>query len=98
MIADFTWALAMGRSYSIPRRPPPRITNGASESFWRPMISAPICFRGWTIRCMGRSRREPSPVITETKDWEASTPESSLMDVPLFPASRMSEGSSSSGP
>lgn len=98
MIADFTCALAIGRSYSIPLSPPPLTTNGAKESFCRPMIWAPICFSGSTIRCIGRLRREPSPVITETNGWEARMPESRRIDVPLFPASKMSEGSVSWAP
>ena len=95
---DFTCALATGISYSMERRFPPRIANGASVLPLRPMIDAPICCNGCTMRPMGRERREPSPVSTDRNPWLDSKPDSKRIDVPLLPASSMSLGSWRFGP
>ena len=58
-----------------------------------------ILYRSGTRRVLQQPRRHTdNPVIAETKAWEARTPESSRMDVPLFPASKISDGSSSWDP
>ena len=47
---------------------------------------------------LGRERSEPSPVRTEVNSWDARSPHSNRIDVPLLPASKMSRGSSRSEP
>ena len=95
---DFTWALATGMSYSMGRRFPPRIASGARVSPWRPMMEAPICCSGWTMRPMGRVRNDASPVSTDRNSWPANSPDNNRIEVPLLPASSMSVGSCSCGP
>ena len=95
---DLTCALATGKSYSMPFSDPPLTVSGARVSRCRPRTVAPICCRGWTTRPMGRLLRESSPEITDVNDCPASIPDSNRMEVPLFPASRISLGSSRSQP
>ena len=80
------------------RRLPPRMASGARVFPLRPMMDAPICCSGWTMRPIGRERKEPSPLSTARKSWLASRPDSSRMEVPLLPASSRSAGSSRLGP
>ena len=95
---DLTCALATGISYSMERRLPPRMASGARVFPLRPMMDAPICCKGCTMRPMGRERNDPSPDSTDRKSWLASKPERSRMEVPLLPASSRSAGSSKFGP
>ena len=98
MMQDLTCALATGKSYSMPFSDPPLTVSGARVSRCRPRTVAPISCRGWTTRPMGRLLRESSPEITDVNDCPASIPDNSRMEVPLFPASRISLGSSRSQP
>ena len=82
----------------MPRSPPPRMTSGAREPSCRPVTWAPIRCNGSTMRRIGRERSEASPVSTDRNGCAASSPESNRIEVPLLPASRMSDGSSSVGP
>ena len=70
-IDDFSWALATGIVYVMPRRLPPLIASGANESWDRPITDAPISVRGWTMRFIGLVRRERSPVMMLKKGWAA---------------------------
>ena len=61
---DLSWALATGSRYSIPVKFPPANTSGASVSFHRPLITAPIWRSGSTILPIGLEFSELSPVRT----------------------------------
>ena len=91
--ADLTWALATGRVYSMPCNPPPRISKGGNRSPSLPKISAPMRRNGSITRRMGRWTSEASPVSTERKGREASTPDIIRMVVPLFRTSSTCSGS-----
>ena len=69
------------------------MVRGAREPPPRPITSAPMRRRGWTIRAIGLERRERSPFTTETKGVEASSPMMNRIVVPLLPAFSTSFGS-----
>ena len=83
----FTWALATGKRYSIPRRPPPSMVSGARSEPSRPDTLAPMRARGSRTRSMGRRRIEASPSSTDRKGSPASSPASSRIPVPELPTS-----------
>ena len=83
----FTWALATGKRYSIPRRPPPSMVSGARPEPSRPDTLAPMRARGSRTRSMGRRRIEASPSSTDRKGSPASSPASSRIPVPELPTS-----------
>ena len=90
---DLSWALATGRRYSIPVKFPPENTSGASVSFRRPLIAAPIWLRGSTTLPIGLELSELSPVRTAIMSRPPRTPDISRIVVPLLPASRITPGS-----
>ena len=72
----------------------PRTAKGAREFSPRPQISAPICFKGWITRDMGRALREVSPVtVKNLSEWDANNPNINRRVVPEFPAFNTSTGS-----
>ena len=77
----------------MPVSVPPMKLSGASVSSFAPVISAPICFSGFTILPIGRDRSEASPVIVARNCRPARIPDISRIVVPLFPASNSVEGS-----
>ena len=92
-IADFTCADATGSLYSIALAlRVPLIASGRRPPS-RPRNCAPICDRGSITRFIGRLISELSPVKIALSSCEAQMPSSRRVDVPLFPISRISEGS-----
>ncbi len=85
--ADFTWALATGERWWMPRSGPPCIVSGARLSPSRPRMSAPISRRGRITRPIGRLRSDSSPVIIEKKGRPARSPASNRIVVPELRAS-----------
>ena len=77
----------------MPVRSPPANTRGASVSFCRPLMIAPICRSGSTILPIGLELSELSPVRTANMSRPPRTPDISRIVVPLLPASRMTAGS-----
>ncbi len=71
--ADFTWALATGIRYSMPRSrcPPPMSTGGVP---WCVRTSAPISRSGPATRSIGRFMSDASPISCESKDCADSRP------------------------
>jgi hypothetical protein len=61
------------------------MTSGAQPSFDE--MLAPIICRGSMIRCIGRERRESSPVKVEVKSCPAKIPATKRIVVPLLPQS-----------
>ena len=93
-MADLTCAEATGVSMRWPPAiAPPSITSGGSVPSARALTRAPRARSGWTMRPIGRPRREPSPVSTERNGNPASRPLSSRIVVPEFPQSSTSEAS-----
>ena len=82
----FTWALATGDAYSIPRRPSvPWIFKGAVPSC--ASIRAPMASRGVRIRRIGRLFSDASPVKVTAIGEVATNPMIKRTPVPEFPQS-----------
>ena len=92
-MADFTWALAIGDSYSIGFNLVPLIQRGANFPSSLPQIFAPIKPRGETTLFIGLFRRYLSPLITEINSCPLSRPVKSRIVVPELPALIMFSGS-----
>ena len=81
-MADLTWALATGVSYSMPCRPGPPPTRSGGQ-----LARAPIRARGSTTLSIGRRLREASPPSSLSNGWAASRPASRRIVVPELPQS-----------
>ena len=84
-IALFTWALATGVSYLIPRSDPPWTRRGAVCSGPSATIVAPICRSGVMTRSIGRLESDESPTRRLSNFWPASKPAISRIVVAEFP-------------
>ena len=67
--------------------------RGAKLESSRPSIIAPISRKGCVTLFIGRERRYLSPVNTKCPFAELKSPQKSLIPVPEFPQSRISNGS-----
>ncbi len=85
--APFTWALATGGSYSMPRRWPPWMVRGGRQPPGRQSTAAPMRRSGSATRSMGRCDTESSPTSTVSHGKAAQNPDSRRMVVPELPTS-----------
>ena len=93
MRQDFTCAEATLRWWAVPWRLPPRMAMGGRVLFLRPATVAPMALSGSRMRPMGLRLMLASPVSTQRKSREATSPGSRRMSVPELATSMTLSGS-----